>query len=147
MKRFLLLKLNALITLARHLGMLGRARSKKLAFDPEIAVMAAIVIVSDKAGDVQKAAAGVLLDIYVPGWRSRHKELAGYVAQRNDAEAAAWRRAVINRDGVCQQCGAQDHLEAHHIVQWSIAPNLRLLLENGITLCQPCHKKVPVLRN
>jgi hypothetical protein len=52
-----------------------------------------------------------------------------------------WRRAVFARDShACQHCGAQDRtLHAHHIAGWADYPDLRYVVSNGLTLCEPCH--------
>lgn len=53
----------------------------------------------------------------------------------------AWRRAVLKRDGYsCQGCGETKSLQVHHIKSWANFVELRLVVENGITLCVPCHK-------
>ena len=56
---------------------------------------------------------------------------------------ARWRKEVYKRDGyVCQVCGAKGEIKAHHILSWKDYPELRFELENGITLCYDCHKKL-----
>jgi len=54
-----------------------------------------------------------------------------------------WRTAVFKRDNwtcyICKQRGRK--LEAHHIKSFSDYPDLRFSVENGITLCNECHKK------
>ena len=54
-----------------------------------------------------------------------------------------WRLAVFERDKyTCQECGCiGGKLNADHIKPLSIFPELALDLENGQTLCVPCHKK------
>lgn len=54
-----------------------------------------------------------------------------------------WRDAVFSRDAwTCQDCGSIGKiLNAHHIKQWVEFPELRLAIDNGITLCKECHKK------
>lgn len=55
----------------------------------------------------------------------------------------AWARAVISRDqATCQHCGATEGLHAHHIKPFETHPELRWELDNGLTLCGPCHWKV-----
>jgi len=55
-----------------------------------------------------------------------------------------WRRAVFSRDGyVCQQCGQHGgKLNAHHIERFADNTSRRLDVNNGITLCEKCHKEV-----
>ncbi len=57
------------------------------------------------------------------------------------AAHAKWSNAVIERDkGICQLCGATGvPLEAHHIKSYSKFPELAYDLDNGMTLCCPCH--------
>lgn len=53
-----------------------------------------------------------------------------------------WVREVKARDEYkCQDCGATEDLEAHHIKSWADYPDLRLDVNNGITLCHACHVK------
>lgn len=59
---------------------------------------------------------------------------------RRTPEYYAWRKAVIERDGrICRSCGAGDRLHAHHISSVKTHPHLATVLENGLTLCPPCH--------
>lgn len=56
---------------------------------------------------------------------------------------SAWRIFVFTRDDyTCQKCGAKGELNAHHIKSWINHPELRHSVENGITLCVPCHLKM-----
>lgn len=50
-----------------------------------------------------------------------------------------WSISVRRRDKVCQCCGSRKKREAHHILKSSDYPELRTVLENGITLCRRCH--------
>ncbi|MBW1931458.1 MAG: HNH endonuclease [Deltaproteobacteria bacterium] len=78
-----------------------------------------------------------------PNWKGgiygteRHREM-GRVEYIN------WRIAIFERDGykcqICSQVGGD--LNAHHIKSWKDFPELRLDVDNGITLCVECHKKV-----
>ena len=62
--------------------------------------------------------------------------------ERNNPEYNNWHDEVINRDkGVCQICGGNKHLHAHHIFSYNQHPDLRVNVDNGITLCQFCHNK------
>lgn len=59
-------------------------------------------------------------------------------------EHKAWAQKVISRDGaICQRCGASEvELHAHHIKPFETYPDLRYVVENGLTLCAPCHWSV-----
>lgn len=52
-----------------------------------------------------------------------------------------WARAVKNRDKKCMGCGTTKKLHAHHIVPKVINPDMAFDIDNGITLCEECHKK------
>lgn len=51
----------------------------------------------------------------------------------------AWSAQVRERDTACLYCGSTDKLHAHHILSKSKHPEHALFLNNGITLCEPCH--------
>jgi len=56
-----------------------------------------------------------------------------------------WRIKVYKRDDFkCQMpgCKSKKRLNAHHIQKWASASALRFDVDNGITLCYWCHKKV-----
>lgn len=62
---------------------------------------------------------------------------------RNSVEAKDWRKAVFERDCyTCQSCGDSSggNLNAHHIKHFASYPELRFDVNNGITLCEVCHK-------
>lgn len=62
---------------------------------------------------------------------------------RNSWEAKEWRKAVFERDNyTCVGCGDDTggNLEADHIKPFSLFPELRWIVDNGRTLCTPCHK-------
>ena len=56
---------------------------------------------------------------------------------------ARWRSEVFERDDYrCRDCGSRGvQLQAHHVVPWHSAPDLRFDVDNGITLCRDCHHK------
>jgi len=73
---------------------------------------------------------------------------------RRSGAYKAWRTAVFERDGyVCQHCGAKSvkgdrvRLQADHIKPFAFYPDLRFDIDNGRTLCEPCHKKTPTYGN
>lgn len=67
---------------------------------------------------------------------------------RKSIEYRLWREAVFSRDNfTCQDCGNRGgRLQAHHIKEFCLFPELRLAIDNGMTLCRECHKK-PGLHN
>lgn len=80
-----------------------------------------------------------------PNWKG------GYCSDRRKVmgrkEYSAWRTSVYERDNyTCQECGKKGnetggYLNAHHIKRYSEFPNLMFDINNGITLCQKCHRK------
>lgn len=61
---------------------------------------------------------------------------------RQTEEYNAWRKMVyIKNNYTCQDCGAKDDLVAHHLKGFREYEELRFDVDNGITLCRPCHKK------
>lgn len=63
---------------------------------------------------------------------------------RKSPEYRSWRLAVFERDNyTCQCCGVRGgNLNAHHIRPWALFEKERFSVDNGVTLCQKCHKEV-----
>ena len=61
---------------------------------------------------------------------------------RDSAEYALWRTAIFERDKwTCVWCGSRGtKLNADHIKPFALYPELRFAIDNGRTLCVPCHK-------
>jgi hypothetical protein len=58
-----------------------------------------------------------------------------------------WRKSVLRRDNyVCQMClnkkKGNTKLHCHHRKGFALFPDLRLVISNGVTLCQNCHNFV-----
>ena len=61
---------------------------------------------------------------------------------RASMEYGMWRSGVWAIDSfACRHCGEDrgGNLVAHHILNFAEWPELRLALDNGITLCEKCH--------
>ena len=70
------------------------------------------------------------------------------IRARQSAEYRLWRESVFKRDNyTCIWCGLKSGLgksvvlNADHIKPFAYFPELRLAIDNGRTLCVPCHKK------
>lgn len=98
-------------------------------------------MVSRQTPDFARCAAMRLLEYIVPEWKSHLDErLLGFTVDRGSPEVRAWRRAVLARDGRrCTKCGGKHKLHAHHLLPWATRPESRVVVENGVTLCEPCH--------
>ena len=61
---------------------------------------------------------------------------------RAGIEFRLWREAVFARDNWnCQKTGIKGgKLIPHHILNFAEYPKLRFAIDNGITLCEKCHK-------
>lgn len=115
----------------------------------ELTVEALAVIISDRTSALQKKAARMLL-VFKFGRQETNKliENNAVVKSRRDPLVQRWRRKVIERDKVCQECGREENLQAHHISHWVNDPVNRVNLDNGITLCANCHVlEHPELKN
>lgn len=73
-----------------------------------------------------------------PSWNGNPRR------KHRQSELSAWARKVISRDGAaCRTCGARHvELNAHHVKSYRDHPELRLDLDNGLTLCVYCHWQI-----
>jgi hypothetical protein len=60
---------------------------------------------------------------------------------RKTKEYYSWRLSVFERDKfACVYChGSKPRIEAHHLKKFIDYPDFRFDVNNGITLCLPCH--------
>jgi hypothetical protein len=84
-----------------------------------------------------------------PNWKGG---IASLKNERNLFGMAYWSRSVKRRDNyicqncgldgkkICNHCGEKPRLHAHHLKDWATHPELRLDINNGITLCFKCHR-------
>lgn len=78
-----------------------------------------------------------------PNWKGGYKN--PYIHYKN-ADYIEWRKRVFERDKyTCQMCGNKSKegnpvvIHPHHKKSYTNYPKLRYVVDNGITLCIPCH--------
>ena len=66
------------------------------------------------------------------------------INKRKGKQYEFWRTQVLERDKyICVKCQThKKNLHAHHIIPWEENIELRLCVENGMTLCGSCHTKL-----
>ena len=66
------------------------------------------------------------------------------IKHRGRYENYEWKRLVMERDlFTCKDCGqVGKELHVHHKAPYKLFPKLRWAMDNGITFCKPCHKKL-----
>lgn len=96
--------------------------------------------------DVSKSRLGKFKGKDNPNWKGGI--YAEHLIIRHSKEMKNWRIAVFKRDNyTCQKCaiksskGIKAFLHADHIKPFAYFPNLRFDIDNGRTLCAPCHRK------
>jgi len=70
-------------------------------------------------------------------------DLSKLLKPRVSSEYKAWKKAILNRDDFkCKSCGSDQNLHIHHIEP--VKTNIKKItdLNNGITLCNKCHRKI-----
>jgi 5-methylcytosine-specific restriction endonuclease McrA len=75
---------------------------------------------------------------------TKKKRKSSTKKDRIDDRYIEWRKAVYERDDhTCQRCGKKRcYLNAHHIRPWSMFVEDRYDVDNGVALCEKCHKQV-----
>jgi hypothetical protein len=88
----------------------------------------------------QMQACADILDYIVPAWREIvPPEILGPIVWRSSKEVRAWRERVLERDqSKCTECGSEVDVKVYRIMSWSEHPGLRLVMENGKTVCNKC---------
>ena len=76
-----------------------------------------------------------------PSWKGGITPLN--IKIRNSIEYDLWKKSVFQRDRwTCIWCGYRGaKIQADHIQPFSTHPELRFAIDNGRTLCVPCHDK------
>jgi hypothetical protein len=58
------------------------------------------------------------------------------------SEVSEWRKSIFNRDNYsCVICSSKKKLNAHHLDSWHWCVDKRFDINNGVTLCNLCHKE------
>ena len=99
------------------------------------------VIVDDKEKERRKQR---MMGNKNPMWKGGDSD-----KERRNRNYKSWRIKVFKRDEyICQDCGYYNgngdkrrDLNAHHLVPWIDSLELRYVVDNGVTLCVPCHIK------
>lgn len=76
-------------------------------------------------------------------WRKDRNAVLEKHRVRGSLDWKQWRASVFARDNfTCKECGVRGvYIEPHHIIPIRSNWNKLFDLNNGITLCRPCHKK------
>ncbi len=76
-----------------------------------------------------------------PSWKDGATERKEKI--KGTSKWRTWRIAIFERDSyTCKECGTRGKkLHPHHIKAYSDYPEIRFDINNGITLCESCHRK------
>lgn len=81
-----------------------------------------------------------------PGWKGGVSTENQII--RHSTEYRLWRVSVFIRDNrKCIWCGSGKNIHADHIKRFADFPELRFAIDNGRTLCEPCHKTTDTYGN
>lgn len=108
------------------------------------------IIPDHKKGDSQNTTITIICAQFIcPSFRRVSKNWKFDITPEHRKERTKksyfeWRRKVFERDGftcaICKKVGGR--LNAHHIKRFSKYKSLRTDLNNGITLCEKCHREL-----
>jgi 5-methylcytosine-specific restriction endonuclease McrA len=74
-------------------------------------------------------------------WSKKRKFRVYRFTNDSQKKHFSWRAQVLIRDkNTCRRCGGHHCLEAHHIYSVKSVPELAFDVNNGVTLCEDCHK-------
>ena len=66
---------------------------------------------------------------------------------RRSPEYHQWKKAVLERDKCkCRLCGSEERIHAHHKLPIIEHPEEIFSVENGMALCEKCHKVIHQLK-
>jgi len=78
-----------------------------------------------------------------PNWKGGISDKISHI--RKSKKYKDWAKAVYKRDyWTCQGCGKKcgKDIIAHHLKAFADYEDLRFDIDNGITVCRSCHKKI-----
>jgi len=73
-------------------------------------------------------------------WKGGVNNINRLYRKRHNGVFQTWSLKIRKRDKICQKCNSNKKLNAHHIFNYDFYPEWGLDLNNGITLCETCHK-------
>lgn len=137
---------------AEHRRKLSIAQRRRFALNPispeQRALMARGIANSwPRSPDVLKRMSEANKGAKNPYWKNGATPINKLV--RQSKEFRLWREAVFQRDNwTCQDCGVRGtELHPHHKKAFATHPELRFDVDNGQTLCAPCHRKTDTWGN
>lgn len=120
----------------------GRKRNPEFAEEHRQRMLGRKITWADKISEAHMGKIGLRGELS-PNWRGGKTKALKLL--RNSTEYKSWREAVFVRDDyTCQMCHARGvYVEADHILAFAYYPDSRFDIDNGRTLCKPCHKLTP----
>jgi|GEM_PF-1668783 hypothetical protein len=143
--KFYLFKMAALDRLIKLMGIYERNPYKdgNIPYETNLILLLYLRIHNPNIPKYSFIAASRLLDYYFPIWKQfADPEIIGKSIERGDKLVGKWIRDILKRDDYkCVDCGSLENIQAHHILHWAEYPELRIDMDNGISLCGGCHHK------
>lgn len=98
-------------------------------------------------GDIEKSKDDPNIKICMCAGYRVIEDLNKLLKPRTTGNYKKWRTAVLIRDNFsCTECGSKINPHVHHIQKLSEVPSLSMDIDNGMTLCSTCHRKVHAAR-